>query len=202
MQAMSDNNYYEVLGVKPGADGTAVHRSYWQLARKYQALAPADPRAAQMLDDLNEAYGVLGTPALREQYDAGLGQAASVHGRRSERSPRRLDVARVLPWRRKDDIQPGPSDITGAPSRPATRTAPPAAPRRARGSHVDDLRSSTASIVGRWRKTAAPDVLRTKDPDTTLVDIFQSERAIEEPEEPLTAVLDVLRGSHEPASTR
>jgi hypothetical protein len=34
------------------------------------------------------------------------------------------------------------------------------------------------------------------------VDIFQSERAIEEPEEPLTAVLDVLRGSHEPASTR
>jgi curved DNA-binding protein CbpA len=196
---MSDKNYYEILGVNAGADGTAVHRSYWQLARKYQSLAPADPRAAQMLDDLNEAYGVLGTPALREQYDAGLGHTATVHAGRSARAPRRLDVARVLPWRRRDDGRPLPSDITKSPDRPA---APPPAPRRARGSQVDDLRSSTASIVGRWRKTAAPDVLRTKDPDTTLVDIFQSERAIEEPEEPLTAVLDVLRGSHEPASAR
>jgi hypothetical protein len=67
---------------------------------------------------------------------------------------------------------------------------------------VDDLRLSTASIVGRMRQTAAPDVLKESSPDTTLVDIFQSEKDVEESGEPLAAVLDVLRGSREPASSR
>jgi hypothetical protein len=47
-----------------------VDQAYWHLARKYQGLAATNPRAQYLLDELNEAYGVLGNPKLREQYDA------------------------------------------------------------------------------------------------------------------------------------
>jgi len=67
---MSDRDYYEVLGLTPRADAAMVDQAYWHLARKYQALALTNNRAHIMLDDLNEAYGVLGTPRLRHQYDA------------------------------------------------------------------------------------------------------------------------------------
>jgi hypothetical protein len=67
---MSDRDYYEILGLTPTADGAMVDQAYWHLARKYQGLAATNPRAQHMLDELNEAYGVLGTPRLREQYDA------------------------------------------------------------------------------------------------------------------------------------
>ena len=67
---MSDRDYYELLGLTPRADGAMVDQAYWHLARKYQTLAATNLRARLMLDELNEAYGVLGTPRLREQYDA------------------------------------------------------------------------------------------------------------------------------------
>lgn len=67
---MSDRDYYEILGLTPGADGAMVDQAYWHLARKYQAQAATDPRGHALLDALNEAYGVLGNPRLREQYDA------------------------------------------------------------------------------------------------------------------------------------
>ncbi len=67
---MSDRDYYEILGLTPRADGTMVDQAYWHLARKYQTLAVTNSRARAMLDQLNEAYGVLGNPRLRERYDA------------------------------------------------------------------------------------------------------------------------------------
>jgi len=67
---MSDRDYYEILGLTPRADGTMVDQAYWHLVRKYQALAATNSRAQRMIDEVNEAYGVLGNPDLREQYDA------------------------------------------------------------------------------------------------------------------------------------
>ncbi|HEX5479303.1 MAG TPA: DnaJ domain-containing protein [Dehalococcoidia bacterium] len=67
---MSDRDYYEVLGLTPRADGTMVDQAYWHLARKYQQLATTNARGRRLLDDLNEAYGVLGNPRLRKEYDA------------------------------------------------------------------------------------------------------------------------------------
>lgn len=67
---MSDRDYYEILGLTPAAEGAMVDQAYWHLARKYQGLAATNPRAQYMLDELNEAYAVLGNPKLREQYDA------------------------------------------------------------------------------------------------------------------------------------
>ncbi len=67
---MSDRDYYEILGLTPSADGAMVDQAYWHLVRKYQALAATNARARYMIDEVNEAYGVLGNPRLREQYDA------------------------------------------------------------------------------------------------------------------------------------
>jgi hypothetical protein len=67
---MSDRDYYEVLGLTPRADGTMVDQAYWHLARKYQSLATTNARGRRLLDDLNEAYGVLGNARLRREYDA------------------------------------------------------------------------------------------------------------------------------------
>lgn len=67
---MSDRDYYEILGLTPRADGAMVDQAYWHLVRKYQQLAATNARAQYMIDEVNEAYGVLGNPRLREQYDA------------------------------------------------------------------------------------------------------------------------------------
>jgi hypothetical protein len=67
---MSDRDYYEILGLTPRADGPMVDQAYWHLVRKYQQLASTNYHAQRMIDELNEAYGVLGNPRLREQYDA------------------------------------------------------------------------------------------------------------------------------------
>jgi hypothetical protein len=67
---MSDRDYYEILGLTPRADGQMVDQAYWHLVRKYQSLAATNAHAQYMIDELNEAYGVLGNPKLREQYDA------------------------------------------------------------------------------------------------------------------------------------
>jgi len=70
---------------------------------------------------------------------------------------------------------------------------------------AEDLRTSTASMVSRWRTSVAgvgeSDEAR-KAPDSTLVDIFRSEHDLETQSEPLSAVLDVLRGARNTVETR
>ncbi len=214
---MSDRDYYEILGLMPGADGAIVDQSYWHLARKYQAQAETDPRARQQLDDLNEAYGVLGNARLRQQYDdfradvlvvsgAGVKQR---HGERARGSGLPGFIGRVFGRRAKSEQALGDTappvfaaDAALAPRRAASITA-----SRRLGGADDDLRASTAALIGRWRSSAginAPvrEAAKDQSPDTTLVDIFRSEHEMEEPSEPLYAVMDILRGSKEPVDSR
>jgi curved DNA-binding protein CbpA len=62
-------DYYEVLRVHPRADASLIEEAYWHLARQYQAEIGTRPEAAKRLDELNDAYNVLRTPALRQSYD-------------------------------------------------------------------------------------------------------------------------------------
>lgn len=64
----SFKDYFLILQVHPEADGAMVDAAYWHLARRYGDDAVADPSAKQKLDDLNEAYGVLGSPERRKKY--------------------------------------------------------------------------------------------------------------------------------------
>lgn len=64
----SFKDYFLTLQVHPEADGAMVGAAYWHLARRYSEDAVADPSAKQKLDDLNEAYSVLGSSERRDEY--------------------------------------------------------------------------------------------------------------------------------------
>ena len=88
-------NHYEVLGVPMGADPAEIQRAYRRLARRHHPDFHADAdRATQdrnrrRMQEVNEAWSVLGDPARRGRYDdqvragtAGTGEAVPVgsHG--------------------------------------------------------------------------------------------------------------------------
>jgi hypothetical protein len=62
--------HYEVLGVARQADDAEIRRAYLDLARRHHPDA-AGGDAEEMLR-VNEAWAVLGDPASRARYDAGL----------------------------------------------------------------------------------------------------------------------------------
>lgn len=270
---MSDRDYYEILGLTPRADGMMVDGAYWHLARKYQALAATNSRAQGLLDELNEAYGVLGNPRLREQYDAFrddvLVQAGMIQPVRSKPKQRSaapkgekaggggfsLRSVSIEHWqtyitsttivmlafaglwqgvdflfvsimlvagltfslapilrRRLPGINISMPSIS-MPTLSAPRLSMPQLPELSGpGLHemhignandeqmdADELRVSTAATIARWRRSVG---LRESqatseggEPDTTLVEIVSSERKMDDASEPLTAVLDILRGS-------
>jgi hypothetical protein len=268
---MSDRDYYEILGLTPRADGAMVDQAYWHLARKYQALATTNSRAQYMLDELNEAYGVLGNPKLREQYDAfrddvliqrgmikpvkakqqkkpqdaqSSGDSAglpSIHienGRTYAVSAIIVLLACAAAWQGVSFLLAGPLMIAGLvlalspalrriklpsvsmpsvempsvsvpsvnmPSISAPKLSVPSMPEvplgigssRDEPMDADELRQSTAATIARWRKSVGLQASRGADepPDQTLVEIFESEKEIESADEPLAAVLDILRGS-------
>jgi curved DNA-binding protein CbpA len=217
---MSERDYYEILGLPAGADGSTVNKTYWNLARKYQALATSDPRAHAMLDELNEAYNVLGTPALRDQFDAerATRPSTTTEGETYPASARNafvtpsggIETSRtswrhklISAWRRgRTKSQTAPDSIVTHGRSVEARVELAATPVRRGSASADEIRSSTASMVGRWRARAAAGAEVERAPDSTLVDIFRSELEIESQSEPLSAVLDVLRGSRSPVESR
>ena len=69
MGAMRD--YYDVLGVAPGAGAEEIKRAYRQLARRYHPDISGDERGAAFLE-VSRAYEVLRDPERRRSYDANL----------------------------------------------------------------------------------------------------------------------------------
>jgi curved DNA-binding protein CbpA len=198
---MTSGNYYEVLGLAPGADGAMVDQAYWHLAKTYQQLAPQDPRAEHLLDELNEAYAILGTPHRREAYDAEL--VGTTLGRPrlvAQGRPRRGGIKLPRPRLPFSGRPKQPSAETGSTPRPVV-----AATTRINGrDKAQDLRASTAAMLERWRTNAGIQPAAEQPstgPDMTLVDIFRSEQEIDSgPEDPLTSVMDVLRRGRTPAA--
>jgi len=64
-------DYYDVLGVSPGAGADEIRRAHRQLARRYHPDISSDEKAAAFLE-VSRAYDVLRSPARRRSYDARL----------------------------------------------------------------------------------------------------------------------------------
>jgi DnaJ domain len=137
-------DYYEVLHLHPEADAAMVDQAYWHLARLYNAAIPTDSGARPMLEELNEAYSVLRTPELRDEYDnlrdAVLGVGALPEPRAAAVEPLPLSVME------KQKAKPKSADETQPPD-PAEPTPAHPAPRTARTLPRPHLNLSVRSIV-------------------------------------------------------
>lgn len=67
---MKRKDYYKILGVPSYADAATIKKTYRKLALEYHPdRRPGDTRAAEKFRDIAEAYGVLGNPKKRANYD-------------------------------------------------------------------------------------------------------------------------------------
>lgn len=64
---MEYKDYYEVLGVKRGADEAEIKRAYRKLAQQYHP--DKESGSEEQFKQINEAYQVLGDPEKRAKYD-------------------------------------------------------------------------------------------------------------------------------------
>jgi molecular chaperone DnaJ len=74
-------DYYDVLGLKPGASESEIRSAYKKLARRYHPdVNPGSKSAEESFKEVSEAYQVLSDPQKRRQYDAMRGMGGSARG--------------------------------------------------------------------------------------------------------------------------
>lgn len=67
---MAKKDYYDVLGIKRGADEKEIKRAYRKLAKKYHPdMNPGDKQAEQKFKEITEAYNILGDSEKKKLYD-------------------------------------------------------------------------------------------------------------------------------------
>lgn len=78
-------DFWQVLGLEPGADAASLKRAFRQQARRWHPdLNGNDPRAEERFKLVNEAYAVLSDPRRRQAWEQGYDEA---DGGASERDP-------------------------------------------------------------------------------------------------------------------
>lgn len=68
LKQSKSKDYYKVLGVSRDADERTIKKAYRRLAREHHPDKGGDQ---EKMTQINEAFGVLGNPELRERYDQG-----------------------------------------------------------------------------------------------------------------------------------
>jgi len=66
-------DYYRVLQVDPDAEPEVIAAAYRKLAAKYHPDVNSSPEANTRMQEINVAYGVLGDPSARAEYDRARG---------------------------------------------------------------------------------------------------------------------------------
>jgi DnaJ family protein B protein 4 len=66
---MSPPNYYEILGVSKDASETEIKKAYRQLSLKYHPDRNPSEEAKQKIQEINQAYEILGDASTRKQHD-------------------------------------------------------------------------------------------------------------------------------------
>jgi len=88
---MQFKDYYETLGLEPGAGDAEIKGAYRRLARKYHPDVSKEPGAEEKFKAVNEAYEALRDPQKRAAYDQ----------------------LRACGYRPGDDVQPPPGGFGG-----------------------------------------------------------------------------------------
>jgi DnaJ-class molecular chaperone len=66
-------DYYAVLGISRGAHAREIKSAYRELVKKWHPdLHPDDRASRTKMQEINEAYEVLGDPEKRRAYDQGI----------------------------------------------------------------------------------------------------------------------------------
>ncbi len=74
-RSSTSQDYWSVLGLSPGADGTSLKRAFRTQARRWHPdLNANDPRAEDQFKLVNEAYAVLSDPLKRQLWEAAIGE--------------------------------------------------------------------------------------------------------------------------------
>lgn len=85
MENQKKREYYDVLGLKPGASAEEIKKAYKKLARKYHPdMNPGNRAAEERFKEINEANEVLSDPEKKARYDqygfAGLDPGFTPYG--------------------------------------------------------------------------------------------------------------------------
>lgn len=76
----TQKDYYAALGILPNAELIVIRAAYKALAQKYHPdRAPNDPRAARIMQAINEAYEILSNEEKRKEYDAAHNEYSDKH---------------------------------------------------------------------------------------------------------------------------
>jgi curved DNA-binding protein CbpA len=74
-----ESDYYEVLGIAPGASTKEIREAYRKLAFKYHPdRNHKSKKAHEKMRELNEAYAILSDPINRREYDLPRGYGSKV----------------------------------------------------------------------------------------------------------------------------
>ncbi len=91
-------NYYEILGIPPGATTDQIKKKYRELARKFHPDIIQDKVLGQrVFTQINQAYRVLADPERREQYNSQLAASAAPRREARQRLPPRRQRRRGPP---------------------------------------------------------------------------------------------------------
>lgn len=75
IRSPTSQDYWSVLGLSPGADGSSLKRAFRTQARRWHPdLNANDPRAEDQFKLVNEAYAVLSDPLKRQVWEAANGE--------------------------------------------------------------------------------------------------------------------------------
>ena len=91
-------NYYEVLGLPPGATTDQIKKKYRELARKFHPDVVQDKALGQrVFTQINQAYSVLGDPERRAQYNGTLSPSAGTPIQSNGTQPQSNGTANAAP---------------------------------------------------------------------------------------------------------
>jgi DnaJ-class molecular chaperone len=94
-------DYYKILQIDPSAEPESVKAAYSCLAEKYHPDKNKSPNTLTRMQEINDAYGIIGNDAKRSQYDQARQRIRSssqtFHANREAKMSCKAEISRTNP---------------------------------------------------------------------------------------------------------